>query len=525
MLKKFLLLLAAMLIVSNSASAAQKILFIPHDDRPVSCQQPAEVVAQLGYKILMPPTELLTQPDELWTWLNENASAADAAVVASDALLYGGLIPSRSHEIPTDVLATRVENFRTLRKNNPNLKLYLFGSLMRTPIIGTPGDIEEPAYYGQYGAQIFQYTKLLDKQEISRLNSTEKSYLEELQNDIPAEILHDYFDRRAKNLNTTLKLVDLTAENVIDYFIIGRDDNAPLSQTHRENRRLLDYLQDLNLPKTKAQSHAGIDEYAMLLLTRAVNDLRGEIPFVNVRFNRGKGAKTVPKYSDERIGDSIRDEIIIAGALYVPKPERADFVLFVNTDPNGDTYELYNSIPPEILPESAKNYFSRNAKHFAAQVENAVKKKLPVGIADIITANGSDNFLMEQLRKKNLLFKLQAYGGWNTATNTSGFALGTGILAKKMSRKSIDRLLLRRYLDDWAYQANVRSDIAAELAELPDGLAIYLNLGEHEAEVVERENLLMRDFARKNLSYKKKFIVSNPWHRMFECRIDFEKQT
>lgn len=522
MLKKILILIAAMLIVSNSASAAQKILFIPHDDRPVSCQQPAEVVAQLNYKVIMPPTELLTKPDDLWQWLNENAPNANAAVVSSDALLYSGLIPSRSHEIPADVLAARVENFRTLRENNPELKLYLFGSLMRTPMFGTPGDREESDYYGQYGAQIFQYTKLLDKQETSRLNATEKAYLEELQRDIPNEILRDYFDRRKKNLDSTFKLVDLTAEGIIDYFIIGRDDNAPLSQTHRENRRLLAYLKELNIPKTKAQSHAGIDEYAMLLLTRAVNDLSGEIPFVNVQFNRGKGAKTVPSYSDERIGDSIRDEIIIAGALYVPKPERADFVLFVNTDPNGDTYELHNSLPPQFLPESAQNYFSRNAKKFVERVNDAVKKKLPVGVADIITANGSDNFLMEQLRDKNLLFKLQSYGGWNTATNTCGFALGTGILAKKMSRKSIDKLLLRRYLDDWAYQANVRSDIAAELAELPDGLAIYLNLGEHEPEIVERENQLMRDFAKENLSYKKKFTVSNPWHRMFECRIDFD---
>ena len=90
-----------------------------------------------------------------------------------------------------------------------------------------------------------------------------------------------------------------------------------------------------------------------------------------------------------------------------------------------------------------------------------------------------------------------------------------------MSRKSIDRLLATRYLDDWAYQANVRSDIAAELAKLPDGLQIYLNLGEHESAIVERENKLMRDFAKKNFPRVKNFVVSNPWHRMFECRIDF----
>ena len=175
MLKKFFLTLAAIFFVTAHAHA-ETILFIPHDNRPVSSQQPAEVVAQLGYEILSPPEEILTRPDELWQWLNENAPVADAAVVASDALLYGGLIPSRSHEISQETLLARVENFKNLREKNPSLHLYLFGSLMRTPSFGTPGDIEEPDYYGQYGGDIFQYTRLLDKRETSKLNRKEKAY-------------------------------------------------------------------------------------------------------------------------------------------------------------------------------------------------------------------------------------------------------------------------------------------------------------------------------------------------------------
>ena len=521
MLKKFFVTLAAIFLLTSTVHA-EKILFIPHDDRPISSQQPADVVAQLGYEIISPPNELLTRPDELWTWFKENAPAADAAVVASDALLYGGLIPSRSHEIDAEKLFARVENFKTLRENNPQLNLYLFGSLMRTPAYGTPGDREEPDYYGQYGGQIFQLTALMDKQEISKLSGKEKAQLAELEKNIPDEILDDWFARRVKNLSATKKLLDFTADGVINFFVIGRDDNAPLSQTHRENRQLLEYMK--NTPKTKAQSHAGIDEYAMLLLTRAVNDLSGSLPFVNVQFNRGVGAKNVPHYSDEQIGQSIRDEILIAGGMFVPKPERADFVLFVNTDPNGETFELHNSFPPQVLTERQQKYFTRNAEKFSAQVEAAVKKNLPVGVADIITANGSDNFLMAELYEKNLLFKLQAYGGWNTATNTAGFAVGTGILAKKMSRQSIDRLLATRYLDDWAYQANVRTAIAAELANLPNGLQIYLNFDDREAEIVKRENVLMHEFAVEHFPHWNEFYVSNPWHRMFECRIDFAER-
>ncbi|MBQ6131650.1 MAG: DUF4127 family protein [Selenomonadaceae bacterium] len=520
MLKKFFLTLAALFLL-NSSVYAEKILFIPHDDRPISSQQPADVIKQLNYEIISPPTEFLTQPEQLWAWFYENAPICDAAVVSSDALLYGGLIPSRSHQISADILNSRVENFKILRKNNPNLNMYLFGSLMRTPMFGTPGDREEPAYYGQYGANIFQYTRLLDKKETSKLSKAEIIQLNDLKKAIPDEILQDYFARREKNLSATKKLLDFTRQDIISFFIIGRDDNANLCQTHRENRQLLAYMKDI--PKTKAQSHAGIDEFAMLLLARAVNDLNCSIPFVNVQFNRGKGAKTVPHYSDEQIGDSIRDEIIIAGGMFVPKPERADFVLFVNTDPKGETFELHNSVPPQVLTKKQEKYFAKNAKMFSEMVENAVNQDLPVGIADIITANGSDNFLMEQLYEKNLLFKLKAYGGWNTATNSSGFAVGTGVLTKKMSRKSIDRLLAARYLDDWAYQANARTQIAAELAKLPDGLKICLNYGDHEQKFVKLENIFMHEFAVKYFPQWNSFVVSNPWNRMFECKIDFDQ--
>ena len=516
MLKKFLL--ALLIILAGTAqTSAEKILFIPQDDRPVSFQQPVEVVEQLGYEIISPSIELLNKPDELWTWFNENAPFADASVVSSDILLYGGLIPSRSHQIPFDILTARVQNFKLLRDNNPNLKIYVFGSLMRTPQHGTPGDREEPDYYGEYGANIFQLTCLLDKQEIDKLDNKEKRTLNEIERNIPDEILDDYFARRVKNLSATKFLLDLADDAVISYFVIGRDDNAPLSQTHRENRQLLAYMQ--NIPNAK--SLVGIDEFAMLLLTRAVNDLRGSVPSVYVKFNRVKGEKTIPAYSDEPISNSIREQIMIAGAVPVTKPERADFVLMVNTDPKGNTFHFHNSFPPQILTEHDQKYFTKNAKKFSAQIEDAIKKKLPVGVADVIAANGSDNFLMNQLRDKNLLFKLQSYAGWNTATNTSGFTLGTGILAKKMSRQSIDKLLAVRYLDDWAYQANVRTAIAAELSKIPDGLQIYLNLGDHELEIIKRENQLMYEFAEKNLPSWKDFIVSNPWHRMFECKIVF----
>lgn len=531
MLKKifFLAVLTFFFALQTKIEAAgEKILFVPHDDRPISYHQTVQVVEAAGYEMILPPKELLSNatnmghPDELWQWLFENAPAASSAVIASDSLLYGGLIPSRKHDVSEEVLNSRLAKFEELKKKNPGLPIYVFDSLMRTPMQGTPGDIEEPEYYQQYGADIFQYTRLLDKKEISKLDRAEENYLSQLEKKIPEEFMNDWMGRRQKNLSATKTLMDYTRDEIIDYLILGRDDNAPLCQTHRENREILAYAEKNNLPKTKFQSMPGIDEFNILLLNRAINDLNDEIPFVSVQYNRGKGGDTVPAFSDEKISASIDAAITIAGGLRVPNPKRADLVLLVNTDSSGKTLWGHNEYPdggefkPILKPSSS-------TKYFAELVEKNLSEGYPVGVADINFANGSDNALMKILSEKNLLFKLQAYSGFNTATNSTGFAIGTGMLAKKMSDPSKKKILAAHYLDDWAYQANVRSIVGNEIVKNFGDPQLYYQLGDKHSWAENRNTELIRDFAEKNLpQITKNFTVKNPWLRMFECDIIFE---
>ena len=527
-----LVMFAMLFALSNRVSfAAGKILFIPHDDRPISYHQTVDVLRQAGYEMLLPPKELLSNatnmghPDELWQWLQNNAAAADSAVIASDSMLYGGLIPSRKHEVPEENLMQRVEKFAELRQNNPRLHIYVFDSLMRTPIMGNEGNIEEPAYYGTYGWDFFHFSRLTDKQETQGLSKAEEKQLAAFRDAIPAEYMQDWKQRRAKNLTATKRLMDYTKTGVIDYLILGRDDNAPLSQTHRENREILAYAKANNLPKTKFLSMPGIDEFNVLLLSRAVNDMRFEMPFVYVDYNQGKGGDTVPSFSDEKISASVDAAIAIAGGLKVPNPARADFVLLVNTDQKGRTMDTHNRYPdggkfqPQLKPDES-------TKDFVRLVSDYVAKGYPVGVADIRYANGADNALMEQLRKKNLLYKLQAYSGWNTATNSTGFALGTGMLAPKMTEQGKAQLLTTRYLDDWAYQANVRTIVGSELVQKFGNAMYYLSLQDKLGYAEQRNTELMQDFATKNLPQNylaPGFTIKNPWLRMFECDIVWNK--
>jgi len=524
--KLFALLLGVCLFltalpVSAKAPAPVKnrLLFVPHDNRPISDEQTADTIRKMGWDILVPPDEMLGSrerpgnPEEIWQWVEQNAPTAEAAVVSSDSLLYGSLVGSRKHTYTQAQIDSRVARFDTFKKANPNLKLYVFGSIMRTPRSGDASGLMEPGYYQSYGSDIFRYTALTDKQETEGLTRREQKEYNFLVRLIPKEALADWLNRRNKNFAASKELIQLTRQGDFNYLVLGRDDNAPYSQTHMESRHLAAAGADLGI--SRFQTIAGIDEVGLLMLTRAVNDLTRTVPFVYVRYNWGRGANTIPSYSDEPISASIHDHIIAAGGMQVSEPQKADLVLLVNTNPNGKTYEG-NDRQNDGTPREG-------TKYFADIVSESVADGYPIGIGDIAFANGADNALMEMLKNRGLLFKLRAYAGWNTATNSTGFVLGQGMLAMKMTDDARDQLLLTRYLDDWAYQANIRPIIGRQLGWLR-GTGAYASLDTKLPAVEARATRMMRRFADDNLppfNALQYLEVTFPWNRMFEAKYDF----
>lgn len=538
-----LLCLAVFLAAFSGIAAAKKkeapkdkgtIVFIPHDNRPISDVETADTIRQLGYKVVVPPDELLGSnsnlgnSDKLWQWLEDNTTVPHkkdkkppykplpgikAVVLSGDAMIYGSLVGSRKHHFTQQKLLERVKKFQEFKDSHPKVPMYVFSSIMRTPRTGEASGSEEPGYYFSYGTDIFRYTALKDKEEVEGLTKREKKEMKFLTEFLPQEAIDDWMSRRSKNLAVNKAMIDLAKAGTFSYFCLGRDDNAPYSQTHRESRWLNDYGRELG--KTRFNNMAGIDEFGMLLLTRAVNDLEAVMPFVYVRYNMGEGARGVPSYSDEAIDKTIRSHVIMAGGVYVTTPARADLVLLVNTNPNGETYEANDAGNTE------KSRFS--TRYFMNMLEEELAEGRPVSIADIAYANGSDNALMAALRDKDLLFRLQAYSGWNTPTNSTGFVLGQGMLVPRMSDESRKRLLYTRYLDDWGYQANVRQNLSATLGYFK-GQGSGGNLNEKRAQTEASATLRMQTFAGWNLPKfvdVKQIKVTMPWNRLFECYPQF----
>lgn len=530
-LKQLLCLFLMMIVVYVPnvvfASLNKTIIFVPHDNRPISFKQTADNIRDLGYEVFTPPEELLgnrenpyAKPEELSKWVIENAKKADAAVISSDSMVYGSLVASRKHNLSEDVVLARVHNFEKIHQANPNMKLYVFGSIMRTPQTSEASGSEDANYYAQYGTDIARYTALTDKLEQDGLTHKERKQLQQYEQKIPKAALDDWLSRRQGNFLVSKNLIDLARNDVITYLALGCDDNAKYSQTNKERRALDNY--GSNLGELKYQSVAGIDEIGYVLLTRAVNNLQGDIPFVSVHYAKGTGENTIPAYSNEPIKNSIATHIKMAGGMKVNSDKRADLVFMVNTNFDGTTGAA-NDLNNVYIP-------NENIIDFVNMVDEAVQANKKVGIGDITFGNGSDNALMFSLYGKNLLDKLNAYSGWNTPTNSTGYALAMGMGANYTDRVGILKMLEVRYLDDWLYQANIRQAVANRLNSMP-GEGDYGNTKTRTlpAEKLATEALqkMIADYGLEKFegqSYVADAQIRFPWQRMFEADIVFPEE-
>jgi len=530
-LKQLLCLFLMMIVVYVPnvvfASLNKTIIFVPHDNRPISFKQTADNIRDLGYEVLTPPEELLgnrenpyAKPEKLSKWVIENAKKADAAVISSDSMVYGSLVASRKHNLSEDVVLARVHNFEKIHQANPNMKLYVFGSIMRTPQTSEASGSEDANYYAQYGTDIARYTALTDKLEQDGLTHKERKQLKQYEQKIPKAALADWLSRRQGNFLVSKNLIDLARNDVITYLALGCDDNAKYSQTNKERCALDNYGSDLG--ELKYQSVAGIDEIGYVLLTRAVNNLQGDIPFVSVHYAKGTGENTIPAYSNEPIKNSIAIHIKMAGGMKVNSDKRADLVFMVNTNFDGTTGAA-NDLNNVYIP-------NENIIDFVNMVDEAIQANKKVGIGDITFGNGSDNALMFSLYGKNLLDKLNAYSGWNTPTNSTGYALAMGMGANYTDRVGILKMLEVRYLDDWLYQANIRQAVANRLNSMP-GEGDYGNTKTRTlpAEKLATEVLqkMIADYGLEKFegqSYVADAQIRFPWQRMFEADIVFPEE-
>ena len=140
-------------------------------------------------------------------------------------------------------------------------------------------------------------------------------------------------------------------------------------------------------------------------------------------------------------------------------------------------------------------------------------------VADVAFANGSSTALTKQIFVADIAKKLAAYGGWNTASNAMGLALGQGLLTKYMSQADVQNQLEVRYLEDWGYQAKVRSAVYQELIwpkQLP-GSQMPANVKAEAEAAITADMLKLTAPVLGNMAEKYQYTL--PWERMFEVYV------
>ena len=435
-----------------------KIAFLPIDNRPV-CYTLAKDIAQIDESIefFLPPRECLgdltktADIENLISWL-ENLPKVDSLILSLDTLVYGGLIPSRRSTETLEELKKRLARIKPLLRNK---KVYAFSSIMR--ISNNNYNEEEKEYWSKFGKKIFEY---------SFSGGVNKA-------DIPDEILDDYLATRKRNFEVNKIYLAWQNEGLFDTLIFSKDDCAEKGFNVEEAKEL---------EKLGGKTKTGADEIPLSLLARSIDKKIKVFP----EFLEPDCKNLISNYEDVSIEKSVLGQLELAG-FEVSSPDDADIVLIVNN---------FRNKQGELVMGWATEPFGGKL----------VLPDKPFAVADVRFANGADNAFVEQLLEKIDLENFYGYAGWNTSANTLGSllcAMKVKWQAKQYNSQAFAKLELVRFLDDWAYQANVRAQI-----EKP----------------IDIRNLMQPYETRLNNVLKlapSKLDYTYPWKRKFELEVRF----
>lgn len=443
-----------------------KIGFLPIDNRPV-CYTLPEQIAKIdeSIELFLPDRSLLgdltkyADVNGIFEWL-KNLPKLDALVISLDTAAYGGLISSRRCSDSFEEIREKIEKLKEILKEK-NAKIYAFSSIMR--ISNNNINEEEKKYWNLWGKKIFEYS----------FNFCKNNGENPPQTDIPQKILTDYLNTRKRNFEINKIYLEWQKEGLFDTLVFSKDDCAEFGFNVREAQE----LENLGgFVKT------GADEIPLTLLARAI---QGKIKIAPI-FTEASQKNLISNYEDVSIEKSVTGQIELAGCE-VSELQNADMLLYVNN---------FKNHQGEIVMKRPTEPFS--------DVWNIPQK--PYMVADVRFANGADNSLVNKLFEKGFDKNFYGYSAWNTSANSLGSLIcGAKVkfLAKKYNDKEFKKLEIVRFLDDWAYQANVRQTLSK-----PDTTELTTKMKPFEKEVAK---VLKTEFEVKYFF---------PWKRLFEVEVE-----
>lgn len=500
---------------------AEKIVYIPLDERPCNYKFPSEIMEDTDIQLVVPPKEIMGKKrvpakfEDLEAFLLEETRDAYGAIISVDTLLYGGIVPSRLHHLDAGVVEKRLELLRKIKENNPRIKIYAFALIMRTPQGNNAS--EEPEYYQTYGLNIYLSGHFQNKKELGILTKEERE--REARLEIPEEVLKDYLDRRSQNVFFNLATLAYVEDGTIDFLIIPQDDASEYGYAAMDQQKVRKAIKEKRL-QSKVYMYPGADEVGCTLAARFLNLVRDFTPKVYVKYPSSTSATVVPCLEDRYLATTIEYQILAAGGLVVPSLQDADMVLAA-------------LMGAEKMIASPNQVFSRdidvlcNLTETFSFLRHAFERGYAIGIADLFFLNGGSTEVLDYIKQYDLLTVLGTYSGWNTSSNALGTAIAQLMTFYYYDQREVHlKHLYKRYIEDIGYCGIVREEVTNN--QLPTDMSYsYVKESRGIAAKFVRDGL--EEFIQ---TYMKEFFleytltdVNLPWARMFEVDFDIEKKS
>ena len=427
------------------------VLLLPCDTRPPTLELPLQLARVAGLDMRVPPLEMLNtlnipgDTKKIAAWLLENVASADAAIITLETFCLGGMIPARRVSDPLEDALARLEVLRQVKRLNPSIKLYAYGVIVRVAHDNDP--LEEKSYYGRFGADLRKVSEWMDRVD----RGADDSELKAAKKAIPQEILEDWLGTRDRNHALHQHALELLSEGILEHLCLTLDDTTPYGLAARDRRRLEARIDALELWE-KADVYPGADEVAAALLARAIVDANGRKPSVFVRYPSVQAEQSIMLYEDRVLGELVKAHIRAAGGVPAARASTADLIFAVNAP----AIKQAHRAPDFEVVDTANRHLSA----FIDDICDDQNHSRVVTVADVAYANGAEPRFIKQLLARADVTKLAGFAAWNTAGNTLGSAIASGICALHCNNKiALAEANFSRLVDDYLYQSIVRGEV------------------------------------------------------------------
>lgn len=496
-----------------------KIVYIPLDERPCNYYFAGRIALGSEVELVAPEREAMGAKkspagfEKIREFMLSVAKDADAYVVSLDMLLYGGILPSRLHNLSDAELESRLSVLKEIKALNPRTKIYAFALIMRCPKYSSSD--EEPDYYEYCGREIFLTGQIKHKLQLGLVSESEAHTLLDEYAKAIGDNLSDFETRREKNREILIKIIGMLGSE-IDYLVIPQDDSAEYGYTSMDREAIKLTIKEKGL--REVAMYPGADEVGMTLLARAAVDYKGASPRIFCDFTNDKAEEMIPLYEDRPLGKTLPHQLEAAGCTRAYDRENSDITLFLN-------YPAHS--PVEVWQEKSAGYDERNLEEFTDRIKESVETGRVSALADGAYCNGGDAELLAMLRNKTDLLDLSAYAGWNTSSNTLGTVVCQAVFVWLFGKNPDQRrFLAERIYEDVGYCGYVRAHVTNNI--LPGIGYGYFNAGDTDGEVAnivkrELDRYIGARFPEINDEYAIK-CCRMPWKRMFEVDLSLTER-